>query len=672
VGYFKVVGVLLVGVFAASCDSSGSFMKTFSGTSSSAQSTNPGTTLPTSVPTTLPTTVPTSTPSATPSKAPTSVPTTTPTTPPTTQPTANPSSLPPSGAGITPSGTLWYVRTDGGTAAQCNGKTDHALAGASGQNCAFSNPHYLWGNDTAGETAHWKIAGGDTVILRQGPYRIGYKGPNSGDSWGQCQGSNTSCTMPPIPAGSANVHTKFLGENYANCTTKTQLHGGYGLNHIIDLTETQHVDVACLELTDYSQCSRLGSAGTTGVGTICNRNFPVDDYADIGILTDIATTDVSLIDLDIHGIASSAINGAIGTVVNVNHVRMHANGDAGWNFDDGNDDPMGPNAQVNAAYLTVEYSGCIEEYPIKSSNPTGVCYDQAANYTGFSNGAYTGNTGNWAYGDGVGTSDTMLSFTCDHCNFNHNTQDGFDLLHTSGSVISITNSTAYANEGQQFKLGPMNQVTFKDNVVIGNCHRMAQDIAGNTPGYNAGVHDVPDGNDITDSRGLCRADATAMSLSFNPGGNYVFQNNTLVAYGDIAWSMNCPTADCTGANITFENNVSVAYPYPNSALSKQMTALNVYPGITNSNFTRSNNIYYNFRNPVCPSTFGSESCVDPMFVSAPNIAFGGQWTDETIFDNMDLHLQSSSPAKGTGLTIPGLTLYYDGTAIGSHFDMGAF
>jgi hypothetical protein len=91
-----------------------------------------------------------------------------------------------SGASITPTGTIWYVRSDGGTPAQCEGKTDHALAGASGNNCAFSDPAYLWSNDVAGETAQWKIAGGDTVILHQGPYRIGYKS-NTGtaqDAWG--------------------------------------------------------------------------------------------------------------------------------------------------------------------------------------------------------------------------------------------------------------------------------------------------------------------------------------------------------------------------------------------------------------------------------------------------------------------------------------------------------
>jgi hypothetical protein len=564
----------------------------------------------------------------------------------------------PSGATITPSGTIWYVRTDGGTAAQCNGKTDHALAGASGQNCAFSNPTYLWANDVAGETAQWKIAGGDTVILRQGPYRIGYKN-NTGaasDAWGYCAGNNGGCTMPPIPAGTANQHTKFLGENYANCSTKTQLHGGYGLNHIIDVTQTQHVDVACLELTDHASCSRVG------VGNICNKSFPGwDDYADLGIITDIASNDINFTDLDLHGLGSAAIQGPIGATVNVDHVRMHANGDAGWNFDDGNDDPMAPGAIVNAKYLVVEYSGCTEEYPIVNPNPVGICYDQAA--------------GGWAYGDGVGTSDTTLSFTCDHCNFNHNTQDGFDLLHTHASVISITNSLSYANEGQQFKLGPMAQVSFINNVVIGNCHRMAAAIPGTTPGYNSGLND--NGSDLTDSHGLCRADGTPMSINMSSTGTYIIENNTVVSYGDIQWGVTCIDssgngADCSSANITFENNITSAYSYPSGIFPKNPVSLYFENGTPGSGFkSRSNNIFYNARSSICPTGFANENCTsDPLFVSAPNPL--ATYTDDTIFDNMNLHLQSGSPAKSAGISIPGLTLDWESIAYGNPPNMGAY
>ena len=562
-----------------------------------------------------------------------------------------------SGATITPTGTIWYVRLDGGTPAQCDGKTDHALAGASGNNCAFSDPAYLWSNDVAGETAQWKIAGGDTVILRQGPYRIGYKS-NTGtaqDAWGYCPGNNTGCTMPPIPSGTSGQHTKILGGNYANCTTKTQLHGGYGLSAVVELTGAQNVDLACLELTDWASCSRVG------VGDVCAKVFPGwGDYADNGINTDGSTADINLIDLDIHGL-TTGIAGPIGGTINADHVRLHANGSSGWNFDNGS--PLtNPAAQVNASYLIVEYSGCTEEYPVVSQVPIGVCYDQQ----------YSNTNGGWAYGDGVGTpSSSLLNFACDHCNFNHNTQDGFDLLHTTGSTISITSSVSYANEGQQFKLGAMAHVSFQDNIVLGNCHRMAAPIPGGTPGYNAGISD--NGSDLTDSGGLCRADGTALALAMVGTGTYTFQNNTVVAYGDIMWGMSCwdTSGDCSGANVSFENNLSVAYAYPSGTFPKNPVSIIFESGSIGSGFKqRSNNIFYNFRNPICPTAFSKESCTtDPLFVSVPDPL--ATYSDDTIFDAMNLHLQSSSPALGGGVLLPDLSYNWEGTAFANPPDIGA-
>jgi len=549
------------------------------------------------------------------------------------------------------------VRPDGGTPAQCNGKTDHALAGATGNDCAFSDPAYLWSNDIAGETAQWKIAGGDTVILRQGPYRIGYKSNtgSSSDAWGYCQGDNTGCVMPPIPSGTSSQHTKILGENYANCTSKTQLHGGYGLNAILELGGSQDVDIACLELTDWASCSRVG------VGNICNKQFPGwDDYADNGINTDGSTADINLIDLDIHGL-TTGIAGPIGGTIHANHVRLHANGSSGWNFDNGSS-MTNPAAQVDASYLIVEYSGCTEEYPITSSVPIGVCYDQQ----------YSNNNGGYAYGDGIGTpSSSLLNFTCDHCNFNHNTQDGFDLLHTTGSIISITNSVSYANEGQQFKLGAMAQVNFQDNIVLGNCHRMAAPIPGGTPGYNAGISD--NGSDLTDSAGLCRADGTALAIGMIGTGTYTFQNNTVIAYGDIMFGFSCwdTSGDCSSADVSFQNNLAVAYAYPSGTFPKNPVSITFESGAIGTGFKqRSNNIYYNFRNPICPTGFNNESCTDdPLFVSAPDPL--ASYSDDTIFDAMDLHLQSASPAEGGGVQLPSLPNNWEGNAFANPPNIGA-
>ncbi len=77
-------------------------------------------------------------------------------------------------------GTTWYVRPDGGTrysanvpTGQCDGKADVAYAGSgTNQHCAFSDYRFLY-DDQSYQNSAWVIAGGDTVIIRGGPYRVG-------------------------------------------------------------------------------------------------------------------------------------------------------------------------------------------------------------------------------------------------------------------------------------------------------------------------------------------------------------------------------------------------------------------------------------------------------------------------------------------------------------------
>ncbi|MCU1322108.1 MAG: Ig domain protein, partial [Acidobacteriaceae bacterium] len=78
-------------------------------------------------------------------------------------------------------GTSWYVRADGGTrysanttTGQCDGKADAAYGGVgTNQHCAFNDYRFLYDDQSYGNRA-WVIAGGDTVILRGGPWRVGF------------------------------------------------------------------------------------------------------------------------------------------------------------------------------------------------------------------------------------------------------------------------------------------------------------------------------------------------------------------------------------------------------------------------------------------------------------------------------------------------------------------
>jgi hypothetical protein len=525
----------------------------------------------------------------------------------------------------------WYIRGDGGDRKQCNGQADKAYTGGSGKPCAFKHPYYLFTDDVYGNKK-WVISGGDTVIIRGGPYRMGYKGPNAKDIWGSCPGDAYGCFMPPVPSGTAARPTRLLGENYESCSKKTQLFGGYALASIVDLSGSTHVDLQCIELTDHGQCSKMGGglAGSNG----CNTSFPLSDFAAVGITTNASTANVLLKDLDIHGLTTRGIIGPIGGEITVDHVRIAFNGGAGWDFDDGKGTKSSTTASVRASYLTVEWNGCNEEYPITHATPALSCFDQ--DHSG--------------YGDGIGTPDTPLNFACDHCLFRYNTQDGFDLLHTSGSLISVTNSASYGNMGQQWKMGPMRSVLFQNNITVNNCRRMSAPFPGAPDGYNKFA------------TLQCRASGIGILFQITDGGHYVLQNNSFAGYGSTSYGVEC-SGSCGTAKVLFQNNLNVGY---NDSTTGQPAAIYYAQEVPRSvTIAKDHNIYFNMRS--CPSG-PNERCIDPKLVNLP------KWSGEASLDAIDFHLTSGSPARGSGAPVQGLATDHDGTPrpAGTVTDIGAF
>lgn len=517
--------------------------------------------------------------------------------------------------------TTWFIRPDGGDRRQCTGKADAAYSGkGNSQPCAFKNPYYLFTNDDY-NNKQWIIAGGDTILIRGLRYRMGYKGPNPHDMWGSCPGDPYGCGMPALPSGTPDHPTRLLGEHFANCSQKTQLFGGYALGSVIALEGSQNVHIECLELTGHSQCTRVGAGHPASEG--CSSTYPLSDYASVGITTDHATSNVVLKNLDIHGFASRGIIGAIGGPITADHVRIAFNAGAGWDFDDGKATPSTADAIVHASYLTVEWNGCNEEFPHIHPIPAYSCFDQDSG----------------GYGDGIGTPNTPLSFTCDHCIFRYNTQDGFDLLHVSGSLISITNSTAYGNMGQQWKMGPMHQVIFRNNVTVHNCSRMSAPMFG-----------VPDNYHRYLSL-FCRAAGDGIAFEVTNGGTYLFQNNSFAGYGASSYDITC-SGNCTQASIVYQNNLNIGYPSPTTGDLPGVFYTADVPW-TRLFFGRSHNIYYRMRS--CPPGW-TEHCVNPQIANLP------VWTGEASLDSIDFHLTGSSPARGAGVTIPELTTDHDGVA----------
>jgi hypothetical protein len=542
------------------------------------------------------------------------------------------------------SGETWYVRRDGGTryservkTGQCDGKSDTPYRGKGvNQHCAFGDYRYLWDDQSYNNDA-WVIAGGDTVIVRGGPWRVGWDaatGKGAGYTW--CLGGGISgCTNPTVPAGTPAQHTRILGENYANCANGdktdrsrlTQIFGGFGLPAPLNLSGAQYVDVECLEVTRHSQCVIFGDPP---IPPPCSRSTPYDDFDSDGIHTSVKTHDLLLQDMWIHGHTGRGIKGPIGGVVTCMRCDIAYNGAAGWDFDDGNGTPNF-HGVWNFKYSTIEWSGCNQAYPGYYAIS---CYGQSSG----------------GYGDGVGTSTkTCLAANIDHSNFSYNTQDGLDLGHGDTGKdcpLNITNSIAVGNGGGAFKWGANESpAVFTNNVVIANCLRMSAPISGQPATYNAHLGD------------FCRAE-DAVPFNFRQGGTVLFANNTIVTYFPTTFDIDCWDPSCSDSTLTFKNNIVLAYDNPKTY------NLGGKPGGPGGflfehpigHVDRSNNIYYGIRGFRCSASLVNEKCDNPRFASQP------RFTEEKDLDNFDVHLSPSSPALQAGVPIPEVRFDYEGRA----------
>lgn len=432
--------------------------------------------------------------------------------------------------------TTWYVRPDGGTrfssfatSGQCDGQADVAYPGSgTNQHCAYNDFRYMW-SDNTNQPMAWVIAGGDTVILRgchalgsqenpDNPHcRLGYDNDTSGASPNAWCGSgvpNVICFNPPIPAGTSGAHTKILGQNFASCGVgqKTQLFGGFGLLGVINMFHTSYVDLECLELTDHSSCM---AHGTAGLPSRCSTGVPYSDYSDVGLLFAInsgganLSGNILLQDVDLHGFPSDGLAGAIGGAITMVRVTSNFNGFAGWDFDyhtSGNGIPNNPLASINASYVTMNWNGCNEEYPIVDSIPATYCYSILNN----------------GFGDAWSGQDSDLaSMTCDHCEMSYNVKDAFFGPHTAIGNVTITNSVATNNGGQTWKanLGSSGNWTMKNTLTNNNCHRLKESITGAPSTFNLNINNAD----------MCRADGATIAVVWPIAGSFELDNNTFVA-----------------------------------------------------------------------------------------------------------------------------------------------
>jgi hypothetical protein len=512
-------------------------------------------------------------------------------------------------------GTTWYVRTDGGTRysenitkGQCNGKADKVYPGKGvDQPCAFKDVRMLWqdGSYTYGTkfpSWGWVIAGGDTVIIRGSigtgvSYRIGSQ--NNGAPWCTASDNSSGCWgvagdsfgsgAPPPPSGTAAQHTRILGENYGSCSgqsARTQLHGGWGVNPVINLKGSSYVDLACLEITDFSNCGR----DTDSISCETNGRV-ISDFAGSGIALNNKSTYISLTDIRIHGLASDGIFGAPGTGFTANDLDLIGNADAGWNADAG-DGTTGVGT-LNVTNFNISWNGCVEEYPIVDPLPYFSCTDQD----------------HGGYGDGFGTTTKDSNppgwqVRFDHGIVSYNTQDGLDALHIGGqgSSMTVTHTRAFGNMGQQIKVGGT-AATITDSLIVGNCRAMSGAIPGAPAGYNSHL-------DL-----FCRAGDTAAVIEVPPAQPAIFQRNTIYSDNLVALEVEYPGEPSASAAVRYDDNVFIGFRNSNGQYPSPIYSNTDLRMFTNPGASFSHNVTYHAKsNWKCPATSLHEtdgSCGDP-------------------------------------------------------------
>ncbi len=484
-------------------------------------------------------------------------------------------------------GTTWYVRVDGGSPDECSGRVDAPYPGSgSNQPCAWDHPFRAL---PPGGTP--RIAGGDTVLIGPGSYRMGYGAPGaetcaSDYPW--------DCVMPPIPGGpNPSNPTRILGAGWASgCTNKPELWGAERAFAILDLTGATNVEIGCLEISDHLGCVESHSGGIP-----CPREtYPFGDWAERGIYAEDAAN-VYLHDLDVHGLAHAGIHAGRLADWRVADVRVAGNGWVGWDGDvDGDDGNAGTMAFTN---FTVEWNGCGETYP--GGQPT-ECWSQEAG----------------GYGDGFGTGETGGNWTFDNCAFLHNTSDGLDLLYVTrtGSTIAVRRTIAEGNAGNQLKTAG---ATVIDNcIAVGNC------------GFF-------EGQTFTYWVDPCRAFGNVLSLDLGPGDQVSVLNSTITGEGDCLVLAVSRDASSDGTErVLLRNNVFLGHTDFHQTFEN--TCLTWGESFLADPFDVDYSVIQNVKDDPCP-VGPHDLCGNPQLV--------GMTLD--AFDAMPL---SNSPAIDAGVDLP--------------------
>jgi hypothetical protein len=385
---------------------------------------------------------------------------------------------------------------------------------------------------------------------------------------------------------------------------------------IIDLTRSSNVEVACLVVTDHSSCVE----GHSGALPCQHDTFPYGAWAAVGIHAE-DSSNVTLRDLDIHGLANTGIHAGRLTDWTVERVRIAGNGLAGWDGDISGDDSNSGNLVFRR--LRVEWNGCGETYP--GGQPTG-CWAQSAG----------------GYGDGFGTGATAGSWVFEDSTFLHNTSDGLDLLYArSGSSITLRRVHAEGNAGDQIKTnGPL---TIENTIAVSNC---------------ASFEKQP----FTHNVDPCRSGGSALFLVLREGAKALVTNSTITGEGDVLVVGECDRqySSCNGQErIVLRNNIYIGNteflaPDDISALIYQET----FPQgdlLWDVDYS----VIRHVKDAACPGAH--HICGE----AAAGLVNEG-------IDSFDAHLLATSPARDAGTPVGAPSLDFEGHPRDAQPDIGAY
>ncbi|MFC0679656.1 right-handed parallel beta-helix repeat-containing protein [Lysobacter korlensis] len=451
-------------------------------------------------------------------------------------------------SGVAQAATTYYVRTDGGTATQCNGRSDAAYPGSgTGRSCAWKHPFYA-----LPPKGPARIAGGDTLIIGGGSYMMGQGAP------GAVNCNAASCFMTKIPNGpSSTSKTRILGKS----GTTPKLWATERATRMINLEGSSNVEIGNLEITDRSDCVYDHSVSSARCKT---SSAPYGQWGRVGIYAR-ASSNVYLHDLNIHGMAHMGINAGGLSNWTLERVRINKNGKAGWDANVG-DSISNNSGTIVLRDVEIAWNGCGERW---QTGAIWACWAQSRG----------------GYGDGLGTYYTGGKWLIEDSFIHHNTSDGLDLRYMDGkedTTVTIRRVHAVGNAGNQVKV--RGNALIENSVLVGNCT------------YWTGKHYMLSGDN-------CRASGNTLQFVLTPSDDVTVRHNTITGQGGVLVSAH---EGDSATRIRMQNNVLVGFPrWDGGGQTSAFYTANKSVGVS-----WGGNLMWKVRNGFCPS--GSTCGKSPM------------------------------------------------------------